>query len=194
MLNITILGSTRGSCLPDLYHSLAATNLTVVEVISNKPDAGILVKARQLGITTICIPSTTPDFEQLLGSHLEQTNTELLVLLGFMKIFSKQFVAQWRQRIINVHPSLLPKHAGLMDLSVHQAVLDNNETVTGCTVHWVTEEVDAGVAIIQKTCPVLPDDSAETLKTRVQTLEVAAITAAIKQIITGERRVREVST
>jgi phosphoribosylglycinamide formyltransferase-1 len=86
-----------------------------------------------------------------------------------MRILSAQFVSDWQNRIINIHPSLLPKHAGKMDLAVHQAVLDAHEKETGCTVHYVTDVVDEGPIILQKKCVVDENDTAETLKARVAT-------------------------
>ena len=175
---IVILGSTRGSNLPGLYSGLLNTNIHVFSVMSNKENAGILEKAKALKIPAVYFKSE--NFEKNLNDYLTENKIDLLVLMGFMKILSAHFVASWKDKIINVHPSLLPRHAGLMNLAVHQAVLDAKEKKTGCTVHAVIEKVDAGDIIIQKTCDVFLSDTAETLKARVQSLEVPALIEAIK--------------
>lgn len=183
---ITLLGSTRGTILPALVSSLDSVNIEITEIISNKPTAGILQKAAQLQLPYRCINSNESDYEITLNQRLHQIDTQLIVLLGFMKILSSDFIQRWPQKIINVHPSLLPRHKGLMDLNVHQSVLDHAETETGCTVHWVTEEVDAGGVLLQKTCPVCSGDTAEILKQRVQNIEAAALSEAIIALAKGE--------
>lgn len=180
LFKISVLGSTRGSNLAGLCQGLLNTPTKIVDVLSNIMNAGILEKAKQLGLPHSCIP--TENFEKKLGVHLKDNEINLLVLIGFMKILSPHFVSQWRNKIINVHPSLLPKHAGLMNLSVHQAVLDAKEEQTGCTVHWVTEKVDAGGVILQKECDVFSNDDPQILKKRVQQLEVQALVEAIEKI------------
>ncbi len=177
--NIAILGSTRGSNLPGVVKGLKHSNVKIKHVISNKINAGILEKAKSDGLSTMFINSNDQDFEKKLDAALKKNNIKLLVLIGFMKILSPWFVSHWKNKIINVHPSLLPRHAGLMNLAVHQAVLDNHEKQTGCTVHWVIDEVDAGSIVVQKRCDVLPTDTAESLKIRVQQLEVNALIEAV---------------
>jgi phosphoribosylglycinamide formyltransferase-1 len=113
---------------------------------------------------------------------LLERDVELVVLIGYMRILSPEFVTAWENKIINVHPSLLPDFAGGMGNAVHQAVLDAGKAETGCTVHYVTEEVDAGPIVVQKRCAVLPDDTVESLKVKVQELEAVALIEAINQI------------
>ncbi|EKD77586.1 MAG: phosphoribosylglycinamide formyltransferase [uncultured bacterium] len=180
VFKISVLGSTRGSNLPGLYQKLLNTSAKIVDVLSDKPHAGILQKAKQLGLSNCYIPIV--NFEKKLNAHLINNGTDLLVLIGFMKILSPFFVSRWRNKIINVHPSLLPKYAGLMNLNVHRAVLDAKEIQTGCTVHWVTEQVDAGAVILQKKCDVFLSDHLEILKERVQQLEIPALVEAIEKI------------
>lgn len=176
--NISILGSTRGSNLEGVHEGLLNSTVKIVSVISNKSNAGILDKAKKLHLPTIYIEQT--HFEKNLDQHLKNNKTDLLVLMGFMKILSTGFVSAWKNKIINVHPSLLPKHAGLMNLAVHQAVLDQAERESGCTVHFVIDKVDAGKIIIQKSCSVFANDTAESLKERVQKLEVDALVESIQ--------------
>ncbi|MDP7512866.1 MAG: formyltransferase family protein, partial [Candidatus Marinimicrobia bacterium] len=101
---------------------------------------------------------------------------------GFMRILSAEFCGEWQDRLLNVHPSLLPKYAGGMDTNVHEEILKNGDTETGCTIHFVTDEVDGGPILIQKKCNVEAGDTVETLKTKVQELEGRAFIEAIQLI------------
>ena len=105
----------------------------------------------------------------------------LVFLVGFMRILSAEFCREWRDKLLNVHPSLLPKYAGGMDTNVHKEVLKNGETETGCTIHFVTNEVDGGPILIQKKCNIDSHDTVDTLKTKVQQLEGEAFIEAIKK-------------
>ena len=184
-IRLGILGSTRGSNLLPLVETLAKRQVPfqINAVISNREKAGILDKAQSKGWPCwFCDPNglSRTDYDGKLSALLEDAEVDLVVLIGFMRILSPEFVAQWRHRIINVHPSLLPDYAGLMDLAVHQAVLDDGRKETGCTVHEVSEEVDGGPILVQKRCPVMAEDTVETLKTKVQALEVLALAEAIE--------------
>ncbi|KTC92563.1 MULTISPECIES: phosphoribosylglycinamide formyltransferase [Legionella] len=187
MIRLAVLGSTRGTNLNALIeamnkHELAAS---IELVVSNKPDALILERAHGFGIkSTFANPQglSREDFDRQLSQLLKQHKIELIVLIGYMRILSAEFVTQWQNKIINIHPSLLPAHAGLMNLEVHKAVLDAGETETGCTVHFVTEQVDAGPIILQKKCTVLVDDTPEILRDRVQQLEGKTLVEAIKKV------------
>ena len=118
-------------------------------------------------------------FDSEITSALKEHNVNLILLIGFMRILSSKFCNDWSGKILNVHPSLLPKYAGGMDSNVHEEVLKNNEKETGCTIHLVTDEVDRGPIVIQKVCAVDPDDTIESLKSKVQNLEGAAFLEAI---------------
>ncbi|WED42361.1 phosphoribosylglycinamide formyltransferase [Legionella cardiaca] len=187
MIRLGILGSTRGSNLDALVEAINKENLSasIEIVISNKIDAPILEKATNFGIKSVFAnPNgfSRQSFDFYLSNLFKQHGVELIVLIGYMRILTSHFVLNWSNRIINVHPSLLPAFSGLMDLAVHQAVLKASSTVTGCSVHFVTEEVDAGPLILQKKCPVFIDDTPESLKSRVQQLEGQALIEAIKQL------------
>merc|ERR1712032_280207 len=101
-----------------------------------------------------------------------------------MRILSPVFVSKWKGRAVNVHPSLLPKHARLMDLKVHESVLAAGDDESGCTVHLVDEVVDAGAVVVQPRCPVSSDDTAESLKKKVQALEAPALVTAVQTFAT----------
>jgi phosphoribosylglycinamide formyltransferase-1 len=111
----------------------------------------------------------------VLNTH----GVDLVLLIGFMRILSPQFCRVWQNKLLNVHPSLLPKYAGGMDTNVHEEVLKNGDAETGCTIHFVTEEVDGGPILIQKKCPIFSNDNVDTLKVKVQALEGLAFVEAI---------------
>lgn len=117
---------------------------------------------------------------------LREYGVELVLLIGYMRIMSPEFTNTWRWRVINVHPSLLPEFAGGMDTDVHSAVLAAQKSVTGCTIHYLTEVVDGGPIILQKECVVRSDDTPDTLKARVQQLEGDAFIEVIKKFRDNE--------
>jgi len=185
-INLGILGSTRGSSFQSIIEAIESRELNaeVKIVLSNKPDAGILDRARKHWIAGTYVKPESGEsreaYDEKLFNLLNQHQVDLVVLVGYMKILSKEFVSSFPGAIINIHPSLLPKHAGLINLAVHQAVLDAGEEVSGCSVHFVDEGIDTGDVIIQKQCAVMPKDSAESLKSRVQLFEGSALIEAIE--------------
>ncbi len=186
-LKLAILGSTRGTILEPIIQAMIKQQIpaNIEAVISDRPTAPILKRAQNYNIPAHVISLqgvTRSAFDSALTELLERYDVDLIVLIGYMRILSKEFVDHWQQKIVNVHPSLLPDFGGLMDLKVHQAVLDAKRKTTGCTVHYVTHDVDAGPILTQKSCPVLMTDTAETLKMRVQKLESDAILDAIRNI------------
>ncbi|STX51224.1 phosphoribosylglycinamide formyltransferase [Legionella busanensis] len=187
MIRLGILGSTRGTNLLAIIDAIKQKklNASIEIVISNKAKALILEKAEQAGLTaTYLSPKglTRQEFDYKLSQLLKEYQIDLIILIGYMRILSAEFIQNWHQKVINIHPSLLPAYAGLMDLDVHQAVLEAGETYSGCTVHYVNEEVDAGPVILQQQCEVLPMDTPSTLKARIQQLEGNILVEAIKYI------------
>ncbi|AMP89676.1 phosphoribosylglycinamide formyltransferase [Legionella pneumophila] len=188
MIRLGILGSTRGTNMLALVDAIneGILKATIKVVISNKPDAIILERAKLLGLNTQFVNPdglSRVDFDKKVSDILTNHQVDLIVLIGYMRILSSDFVNKWNNRVINVHPSLLPAFAGKMDMDVHQAVLDSGLMETGCTIHYVTEEVDAGPIILQKKCPILEGDTPQTLKARVQQLEGIALIDAINLIV-----------
>lgn len=186
MMRLAVLGSTRGTNLTAIIDAIRGQRLhaSIELVFSNKQDALILERAAHYQLKTAFLSAqgkTRDTYDEEVSVLLKKHHIDLIVLIGYMRILSHAFVREWKNKIINVHPSLLPDFAGLMDLSVHEAVIDAGKTETGCTVHYVTEEVDAGPIVLQKRCPVLPADTPETVKQRVQALEGEALVAALKQ-------------
>jgi phosphoribosylglycinamide formyltransferase-1 len=185
-VQIGVLGSTRGTDLQAIIDAIQRGELDarINLVISNKSKAYILERARQHGIQTLFIGAkdkTLEEHDREISYALKNHQVELILLIGYMRILSRQFVQEWQDRVINVHPSLLPAFAGGMDTNVHEEVLKSGVKETGCTIHIVTEEVDAGPILLQKSCPVFTDDTADTLKARVQALEEKAFIEVIQQ-------------
>jgi phosphoribosylglycinamide formyltransferase-1 len=184
-LKVGVLGSTRGTALQGVLDAVAAKSLDVelVLVASDKANAPILSRAAAAGVPTKFFDPTglkRAEYDALVSTALLQAGAELVLLIGYMRIVSHGFVDAWRGRLLNVHPSLLPAFGGKMDKCVHEAVLASGITETGCTIHQVTEDVDAGPIVLQKRCTVLPGDTADTLKDRVQSLEQAAFVEVLR--------------
>jgi phosphoribosylglycinamide formyltransferase 1 len=146
--------------------------LQIVVVVSNKADARGLDRARKASIPTECIAnqdfSDRQSFDQALIDVIDRYSPTLIILAGFMRILTPKFVAHYHGRILNIHPSLLPAYPGL---HTHQRAIDNKDKWHGCTVHFVTDQLDGGPPIIQGRVPVLQDDSADTLAARVLEVE-----------------------
>jgi phosphoribosylamine--glycine ligase/phosphoribosylglycinamide formyltransferase/phosphoribosylformylglycinamidine cyclo-ligase/phosphoribosylamine--glycine ligase/phosphoribosylformylglycinamidine cyclo-ligase len=184
-LRIGVLGSTRGTDMQTIIDAIevGTCNATIELVVANRSSAGILARARKHGLEAQFIGAkdkSREEYDTEVTAAFKGTNVDLVLLIGFMRILSPYFVQQWERKVLNVHPSLLPLHAGGMDGDVHQAVLDAGETETGCTIHWVEEGVDTGLIAIQKTVAVAPGETADSLKVKVQALEGQAFLEAIR--------------
>lgn len=185
MLRVGVLGSTRGTALQSVLDAIKSGDLEVEIpiVISDKQSAPILERAARYGIETLHIHPKgleRSEFDQQVSSALERYDVQLVLMIGYMRIVTPEFVQRWHGQILNVHPSLLPAFGGLMNAKVHEAVLASGVAETGCTIHQVTEEVDAGPIVLQKRCAVLPSDTVETLKERVQALEQQAFVEVLR--------------
>jgi len=155
----------------------------IVLVISNDADAGGLARAQALGIETIAIPHgafpTREAFETEIDRVLRENKVELVCLAGFMRVLTASFIEKWPNRLLNIHPSLLPELKGL---HTHERALAEKATRHGCTVHFVVPELDAGPIIDQATVPILPDDTADTLAARVLEQEIKLYPKALAEI------------
>tara|TARA_B100000287_G_scaffold16463_1_gene16543 strand:+ start:124 stop:588 length:465 start_codon:yes stop_codon:yes gene_type:complete len=145
-------------------------------MIHNKKDCGAARRAEKFGIPHCYIKHK--DEEQII-QLMQAWRVDLIVLAGYMKVVSPDFIKAFPNRIINLHPSLLPKYKGLH--AVEQA-LEAGDKVTGCTVHYVNEELDSGEVILQSEVPIEPDDTVETLTPKIQRKEYAILPAAIQQV------------
>ena len=180
-----ILGSTRGTNMQAIIDAINSSeiNASIEMVISNRKDAFILQRAKDNNIAHKFISAKDKireQYDDLLISEINSYNPDLILLIGFMRILSEKFTNEFSGKVLNVHPSLLPKHSGLMDLAVHQSVLDAGDVESGCTIHQVNEMVDGGKIELQLKCSVEKDDNAESLKQKVQVLESKAWVEVIK--------------
>lgn len=190
MFKIGVLASTRGTDLQAIIDEMKAGKMPGIElavVISNKADSYALERAEEQGFKTLFVNpegKTREQYDQELAEILKEEKVDLVVLVGYMKILSADFVKAFPKRIINVHPALIPKFCGknFFGANVHEAVLKAKEKETGMTIHYVEEGVDTGEIILQKTCPVLPEDTPDTLKERVQALEKQWYPEVIRQL------------
>jgi phosphoribosylglycinamide formyltransferase-1 len=175
MKRIVVMISGSGSNLQTIIDQIHRSDdaAQIVCVISNKPDAFGLQRAKEAGIPHVCVDSqsTSGDraaYDKLLVTTIEEYQPDLIVLAGFMRILSDSFVNQYLGRLINIHPSLLPKYKGL---NTHQRAIDNGDTEHGVSVHFVTPELDGGPVILQAKVPIFPEDDAEDIAQRVQVQE-----------------------
>ena len=187
MIRLGILGSTNGTDLQAILDAISkkVLNANVSVVISNRKNAYILERVQSYNIPNYFISHkglTRQEFDYKITKWLKRYNVDLILLIGYMRILSKNFCLEWKDKILNVHPSLLPKYAGGMDNDVHKKVLKNNDSETGCTIHFVTEKLDAGPILVQKKCVVEVNDTPSSLKKRVQELEGQAFLEAINLI------------
>jgi phosphoribosylglycinamide formyltransferase-1 len=183
-LRLAILGSTRGTDMLALIAAIQEKQLyaSIEIVISDRAQAPILKRAEENGLQAVFLNpdnQTREEFDAEISAILRAKRIDLIILIGYMRILSAPFVRQWKNKIINIHPSLLPAFAGSMDQNVHEAVLAAKLRETGCTIHYVTEQVDQGPILIQKKCAVLAHDTVESLKARVQMLEGLALVEAL---------------
>lgn len=186
MLNIGVLGSTRGTDLQAIIDAIESGKLKDVKisvVISNRQDAYILERAEKHNLKTVFIDGkdkTREEFDRKVMKLLDEENVGLVLLIGYMKFISNEFVDKWRNKVMNVHPSLLPKYAGGMDKGVHKTILEAGEKETGMTIHFVDEGEDTGPIILQKKCNIEPDETVDSLKEKVQKLEGEGLVEAIE--------------
>ena len=184
MIKIAVLVSGSGSNL----QALIDANLSgqIAGVISNKPEAYALERAQKSGIpTTVIEHKQYPNreaFDDAMHQQLLDWDVDLVVLAGFMRILSAKFVKAWEGKMVNIHPSLLPCYKGM---HTHQRVLNTGDTLHGCTVHYVTAELDAGQALAQGVLKVNLHDNAETLANRVHVLEHVIYPQVVEWICTG---------
>lgn len=184
-----ILISGRGSNMEALVHAAQAADYPadIALVLSNRSDAAGLAFARSYGITTQVLAhrdyATREAYDDALDACLRQHRIELVCLAGFMRILTADFTRRWQGRMVNIHPSLLPAFKGL---HTHQQALDAGVTLHGCSVHFVTPELDSGPLIIQAAVPVLPKDDADTLATRVLAQEHRIYPRALAWLAAGE--------
>lgn len=192
-LRIVVMGSTNGTDLQAIIDAIAKKELAaeICLVVSNKKDAYILTRAKDNAIPTYHIDYTLHKNREEAEAEIVQQicavgDAQVIILIGWMKILTPYLVGKYEGRIWNVHPSLLPKYAGGMDLDVHKTVLENKEIESGCTLHQVSDKVDAGAIIMQKTVAIEPGETPQSLKTKVQEAEQRCLVEALQKVSRGE--------
>jgi phosphoribosylglycinamide formyltransferase-1 len=180
-----ILISGRGSNFQAIADHIAAGKLdaTIAVVISNRADAGGLAIARDRGIPALVMPSRgipREEYDRQVADELKARQVDLVCLAGFMRLLSPVFIREFPMRILNIHPSLLPSFPGL---DAQEQALRHGVKITGCTVHFVNEELDAGPILLQTAVPVLADDTVDTLSARILKEEHRLYSEAIKTVL-----------
>ena len=184
--SIVILISGRGSNMVSIVEAIESGSLAVkvAAVISNRPDAAGIEYAQQAGFATAILDHKSYEsrelFDQALAQKIDKFKPDLVILAGFMRILTTEFVNHFKDRLINIHPALLPKFKGL---NTHQRAIDAGEKEHGASVHIVTAELDDGPVVLQARVAVLENDTAETLAARVLEQEHKLYPAAIKKLI-----------
>lgn len=192
-LALGVLASGEGTTLDALAEQAAGGHVParIALVLSDRPYAPVLEKARRRGLATAVLPlkGTPPEKWSAQATRiLSDAGVELVVLAGFLSILPSSFTTAWEGRAINIHPSLLPRYGGkgLYGDKVHAAVLASGDTETGATIHLVTDEVDGGPVLVQQRVLVEPTDTPESLRLRVQAAERVALYSVIARFATGE--------
>ena len=193
VFKIAVLASTRGTDLQAIIDEKVAGKLEGVEisgVFSNVKDCGALEKAKVAGIRSVFVDSKDKTREEFDLNLIEAIGeVDLICLIGYMRILTPEFIKKYAGKIINVHPALLPKYGGkgFYGKNVHESVLKNSEKESGMTIHYVTEEVDAGEILIQEKVTIVDGETAESLKGKVQALEKKYYPEAIRMIYNQTR-------
>jgi len=191
MKNLGILLSGRGSNFEAIADNVAAGRLdaNIAVVISNRADAPGIESARRRRLTALVIPSKAKvreEHDREVVSALQQHKVDLVCLAGYMRLLSPWFVQQYPNRILNIHPSLLP---GFPGLDAQKQAFEYGVKVSGCTVHFVDENLDHGAIILQKAVPVLPGDDEHALAARILEQEHVAYSEAIRIVLEGNYRI-----
>ena len=186
MKNITIFASGNGTNAERIIkYFMDNSKADVVLILSNKPDAGVLMRAKKLDIETVVFNRNTFYNTNDVVEILENNNTDLIVLAGFLWLVPDNILNNYRDRILNIHPALLPKYGGkgMFGHHVHEAVIGAGEKMSGITIHYVNEKYDDGQIVFQKKLDVLPDDTPDSLASRIHKLEYEFYPKVIEEVI-----------
>jgi phosphoribosylglycinamide formyltransferase-1 len=193
-VNIALFISGRGSNMDAILAACQAGHIaaTPALVISNKADAKGLLTAATAGIPTAVFDhrefASREDFDRAILARVQQHNIDLIILAGFMRILTPELIRPFHGRMLNIHPSLLPKYPGL---NTHQRAIDAKDTMAGATVHFVIEELDAGPAVLQASVDISEQDDASSLQRKVLEVEHTIYPLAIKWVVEGRVRLHE---
>lgn len=192
MKRIAFLVSGNGTNMENLVRTIQAggvPNAQAAVVISDNPNAGAIERAKKLGVETVVIErkqfADKKAFEEAMTRKLEIRGIDLIVLAGFMRILSKEFVEKYKARIINIHPSLLPRFPGAKAI---EDAFDAKVKETGVTVHFVDSGVDTGPVIIQESVSVSPNDTLESLEAKIHEVEYILYPVAVRMVLSGQAK------
>jgi formyltetrahydrofolate-dependent phosphoribosylglycinamide formyltransferase len=197
-MNFVVLSSSRGTTFQFIINAIKDGSLeaTCLGLVTDRSDRECIAKAQSAGIPVKIVEESEGEsregYDQRLDAAIKELgDIDVIAAIGWMFILTPAFIQTWQNKIINVHPALLPKYGGegMFGSRVHQAVLDSGDVTTGMTIHVMDEGVDTGRILLQKECDVLPEDTVEMLKTRVQGLEKEWYPHLLQMLHTGEMKV-----
>lgn len=187
MLRIAIFASGSGSNAENIirHFNISDKGAQVALVVSNRADAGVLERAKRLGVSSAVLTRSDFNNSDALLPLLQRHGIDFIVLAGFLMMIPAWLIKEYRHRIVNIHPSLLPRFGGkgMYGINVHKAVVAARENKTGITVHYVSEQYDEGEIIFQATMPVHPSDTAEDIEKRIHHLEAEHFPTTIEKVI-----------
>jgi phosphoribosylglycinamide formyltransferase-1 len=189
-MNFVVLSSSRGTTLQAVLDALHSGTLHAhcMGLVSDRADRGCVEKAKKAGIPVTIVEKKKGEEREAYDKRVDEAiramgDADTLAALGWMFLFSPWFIDTWRNRILNVHPALLPLHPGAHAI---EETLEAGDPESGMTIHLIDEGIDTGPIVLQKTCEVKPDDTVETLKERIQALEKELYPKVLEQLHTGE--------
>ncbi len=185
-MNIVLFASGSGSNAENIAHYFKEkSNVQISAILCNNPDAFVLKRAKKLNIPTVVFSREDFYNSNKIINFLTEKNIDLIVLAGFLWLIPHTLIEKYPNRIINIHPALLPKYGGkgMYGNHVHEAVVANGETKTGITIHFVNEQYDEGKIIFQESCEVTPDDTAESVAQKIHELEYKYFPPVIESVI-----------
>ncbi|MBL7054513.1 phosphoribosylglycinamide formyltransferase [Candidatus Woesearchaeota archaeon] len=195
MIRLGVLASTKGTDMPAIIDAIEAKKLNaeIAVVISDKKNAYALDTAKKYNIKAIFLDpkgKEKEEYDKEIHKILQEEKVDLVLLIGYMNLISKWFVKKYENRVMNIHPSLLPAYSGRRDLNVHEEVIKRGCKITGCSLIFIDEGSDTGPIILQKTVDVEDDDTAETLKERVQKSEQEILIKGIELFAENKLKVK----
>ena len=196
MIRLGILASTKGTDMQAIIDAIESKKLDaeIKVVISDKEDAYALKRAKKHNLNAVFLDPKgreKEEYDKELDKILEENKVELVLLIGYMKLISPWFVNKWLNKVMNIHPSLLPAYAGGIDLNVHEEVLKRGCKITGCSLIFIDEGADTGPIILQKIVDIEDNETPETLKEKVQKEEQKILIEGIKLFAEGKLKVKE---
>lgn len=188
MKRVVIFASGSGSNAENLikfFHN--SDNASVVQVLTNNPHAKVLDRCKKLNVSALSFNRIAFTKTEDVLNILKSSNPDLIILAGFLWKFPENILNQFPNKVINIHPALLPKYGGkgMYGMNVHEAVVKNKETETGITIHYVNENYDEGAIIFQAKCDVLPNDNAQDVASKIHELEMEYFPKVVDQLLNG---------